>query len=141
MGGAVTIIPPGTRLPAGEPEIGRRRFPTREARDRAIVELAQIGISPAVIETRIAVSRGVIYAVIARARRDGAAIPYFSTSGAPRGASRARTIDVGTGLLVRLQAIAARRGTTAADLGRRLLERIVADDLVNAVLDDEGDDE
>ena len=118
----------------------RVRYATREARDRAIVQMAIAGVPPHGIERKIVVARHTIYMVLARARRDGAAVPFFSTAGEPRGKSLSglSRVMVRADIVARLGDAAQRRGVDVERLARRLIETVVEEDLVDAVLDDGG---
>lgn len=114
----------------------RRTFATIEQRDQAIVMLAAREIPPAIIEQQIRVSRETIYAVIAKARKNGAAIPYFKTSGAVHGRPQRRHISLTPATLAKLAAPAELRGITPAELAGRIVEEVVSSGMIDAVLDD-----
>jgi hypothetical protein len=128
--------------PAVPAELGRRRYLTREERDAAIVELGVRGVAPHMIERAIDASRGTIYRVLRDARAGGVAVPFFRTSGAPIGRPRvpARTVVVPRELLDELERPARRRGLSAVGLAREIIRAVVEDDMIDAVLDDAGDE-
>ena len=108
------------------------------ARNAEILRLAGELKAPAEIERILGnVSRGVIYLVIAEARRKGCSIPKFSTAGGRRGTRSDR-------LMLNLPAIigevlaphAERRKMTPGALAVKLLTLIADEDLVDAILDD-----
>lgn len=118
----------------------RRTFATIEARNRAIIALAQEGVTPTEIEERIDAGRGTIYVTISLARKSGVEIPYFSTRGRKRASAgdsidRYGKLNVRRELFEALAEAAKPRGMSASALASRLLEAIVDDNLYNAVLD------
>lgn len=119
----------------------RERFDSIQARNRRIVELAQSGLQPALIERKVEVSREVVYTVLRAARDAGARIPHFS-KGRPLATSEVTNsvvrFSLDRDLFDRLAPEAGKRGVNVLTLAQRLLEAIVADDLFSAVLDDEG---
>lgn len=128
--------------PAREVLPARLRFPTRAARDAAIVECAVRGMPPYKIEAAIEVTRSVIYTVTRTARLRGVAIPFFKTSGEPQNAYRAaaaRTVVVPAELLDRLEEPARRRGLSAVGLAREIIRSVVDEGMIDAVLDDGGE--
>lgn len=118
---------------------GRQRFASRAERDAAIVEMAKAGLAPVQIEEQILASRQVIYNALTAARRRGLLTVRFSTGG-----SQPRRIDTLHAVLIRgadfaaLAAPAAARRMTTPELARVLIETIVDENLVDAVLDDDG---
>ncbi|WP_010142195.1 helix-turn-helix domain-containing protein [Oceanicola sp. S124] len=100
----------------------------------SIISLAQARHQPARIADRLGLSRETVYNYISRARREGHHIPHF---GQRQTEPRVGRVVVSTKVLRRLQSEAGTRGITAGELATRLLEHVIQDDLVDAILDDE----
>lgn len=110
------------------------RGPTSSQR-AAIVELARRGHPPAEIQQQIAgVTRGQIYAVLKDARARGLALARFTSAGPrrPCGTVVARATPATRKALTE---VAKARGLAVRDFAGRLLDTIVADDLLGAILD------
>lgn len=113
---------------------------------QTVIDLARNGIEPRWILEQVAGEIDIlgIYDVLRRARREGVPIPPFRM-GRPREGSAGqplyldrRSISVPGDVYEGLAPHARRRGVTVHRLVRTLLTTLVADDLVNATLDDEG---
>ena len=104
-----------------------------------VIEMAIAGNPPAEIRRVTKYPKGYIYNTLSNARRRGEDIPRFANNGGP-GTDLCR-VSVPRVLLCRLEAPARKRGLNVRELAQQLLERIVVDDLFNAVLDDGGCDD
>lgn len=93
-------------------------YPTRTA---AVMALYEQGLRTSQVAERIGISDATVAALAHSARR----------------ASKAHRLSIPAGLYSRLQAAAHARGVRAEDLAHRLLSCALADDLVDAILDDD----
>lgn len=101
-----------------------------------IIAMAKQGIPPRDIAPKAQRTVDAIYNVISHARRTGHDIPPLPHSG-----RRPKLTNVAPSLEQKLRAFSEPRGITVKQLVTRLLEIIVADDLVDAILDDGGVDD
>lgn len=99
-----------------------------------VIELACAGIPPRRIAPQMGLSVHAVYQRLSEARRQGIEIPRFG--GRPGGYSRIVLDLASTDLKERLEAVAAERGDRPCDLVLCLLDAILTDNLVEAVLDD-----
>jgi hypothetical protein len=106
---------------------------------REIVELAKAGNPPRQIVVKLGhrFPAHDVTKVVMRARNGGEPIPLFRKVNGTR--SDARTIIFSTEVLVRLGPHARKRNTSVNALIRRLIDDILDDNLVDAVLDDGGE--
>lgn len=110
----------------------------RPDRDR-IIEMAKAGVQPREIAHDLGIEANAVSCILWYERQKGADIPRFR-SGPWIGQSRLVVNDPGGRLRRGLSDAAGMRGLTEPELARRLLCAAVRDDLVDAILDDGGDD-
>lgn len=103
--------------------------------DMAIISRAQQGIRPARIAEMLGLKPETVHTALSCARRRGVDVPRFNT-GRPTGRTQEARIAFPGRILTKLETAAQRRNLTTRELARLLLERVVLDDLVDAVLDD-----
>ncbi len=108
-------------MSAPKPTLG---YPTRTA---AVVALRASGMSLQAVAARIGIPVTTVSALECSARRHSAARQSPDTS---------RTVHFPLALLQRLAPAARKRGMTRETLAWIIVERVVEDDLVEAVLDD-----
>lgn len=115
-------------MPAAKPTLG---YPSRT---EAVLGLRREGLSAPQIADKIGIDVKAVAALEASAGRRG---------GVRRPADRGRVVLLPAETLRALGPAAAQRGITANCLARRIVKAVVADGLVDAVLDDVGgrDDE
>lgn len=108
-------------------------------RDKAI-ELAQRGMRPGTIAREFGVAPDVIYQLLSGARRAGVDIPRFAGGPFPDAKKNGNQLRVRIAPrhLPALDRAANDRGISRSQLVSRLLEVLVMDDLVDAILDDGG---
>ncbi|WP_296763052.1 hypothetical protein [Sediminimonas sp.] len=109
-------------------------------RDR-ILDLARQGHPPREISEMLGLGGKTVSDLLSRERRKGADIPFFKT-GPTAGRTRFVILDPPDGLRDALIPHAEARGITVSELAGALLQTAVAhDDLVDAILDDGGEDD
>ncbi|WP_375263230.1 hypothetical protein [Palleronia sp.] len=101
-------------------------YPSRTA---AVVAFRQTGIPTKDIAARVGVSEGTVAALEASARRQRPKRPAEANG---------KTVLFPNDILDRLRPHAERRGTTQNELARRIVETVIDENMVNAVLDDEA---
>jgi hypothetical protein len=99
-----------------------------------VVAMAARGDAPAAIAAAAGCSAQTVYHYAWAARRMGHQIPARLPSSARLGLPR-----LPRDIAAQLGRAAARRGVTAERLARDILEAVIADDLIDAVLDDGAD--
>lgn len=106
------------------------------------IEMAKRGVRPALIAEIIEVEPVVIHQLLKDARRAGEDIPRFAGGPVPgRGVPHQMRLRVDPACFDRLDRAAEARGITRPVLCARLIEVITAEDLIDSVLDDEGQDD
>jgi hypothetical protein len=138
MTASLPVLARPADVPALPDEVERRRFPSLEARNAAIVALALQGVPPRQIEQQIFASVGTIYVVLTAARKRGIAVPLFKKAAdpAPAGTPRLVQVDIPRRCVAALARHAEARGISPFALARRIVEVVADVDLVDAVLDD-----
>ncbi len=102
----------------------------------AILRLAQKRLPPKEIANRLGLERRQVAGSLARLRKNGEAIPEYS-----RKCSRKRCrVSVEPHVHDNLTSFADARGCEVSEIAALILDRVVLDDLVEAVLDDGGAD-
>lgn len=104
-----------------------------------VVDLAKAGHPPRDIAVIVGIKPSSAREFLKKARRGGEQIPYFKPPG--RVLRKARTLHVNEETVKRLYKHALSLGVSTSELAADLLEKIVADDLVDAILDTGGDDD
>lgn len=102
----------------------------------AILKLAQKRLPPKDIAERLGLGRRQVAGSLARLRKNGEAIPEYSRK---CGRKRCR-VPVEPHVHDNLASFADARGCEVSDIAVLILERVVLDGLVDAVLDDGGTD-
>lgn len=106
-------------------------------RYRQVVAMALQHTPPRVIADRLELDPEAVHYELRKARTNGVEIPPFRCGRSPR---EFRTLRLAPVCMRPLVAHAQARRMPTVKLAERLLERIAADDLVDAVLDDGGAD-
>jgi transposase len=102
-----------------------------------VIAAARSGLRPREIAEGYggAVSINTIYGWLSEARMAGADVPLFPAGRRP-GEGDHRLMPIARSLLPRLEAAAAARGIETRDLVERVLQAVLSDNLIDAVLDD-----
>lgn len=111
----------------------KKRGDHSPARQREVVAAFLSGERPQEIAERLGLSRNYVYQLLCVARRYDPSIPRAKT-GKPS-LQPPRSIHLPKWLAAELQAAAAARNMTVADLVRHCMEEIVESDILGAVLD------
>ncbi|TDE40953.1 hypothetical protein [Antarcticimicrobium sediminis] len=106
-------------------------------RHKQVIALAVEGVPPRLIAEQLSLDSEAVYYELRNARRRGTQIPRFRCGRRP---NEFRMLRLEPEAMRPLATHALARGMPTARLAERLLERIAADDLVDAVLDDGGAD-
>ncbi|WP_297773073.1 helix-turn-helix domain-containing protein [uncultured Roseovarius sp.] len=106
--------------------------------DADVIPLAREGVPASDIARRLGVTPNRIHAVLARLRRQGAEFPPVRL-GAPCRKQGARLTRLNSDLREGLEPHAIARGMSVKEMALRLLDIVIRDGLVDAILDDTGD--
>jgi len=109
-------------------------LPEIAERNRQIVAMAIDNVPPREIAPRFGVEVGVVHNVLSAARKSGVTVPLFAGTGGRSPGFRRVEVDGAT--LQALVDAARKRGTTTVSLARKIIETVVREGLVDAVLDD-----
>lgn len=109
-------------------------MPRPDGKTSIAVEMARQGVPPSTISEALGLTPAAVSQRLSEARRAGADVPSFSGR---RNSFTRIVIDIPDARVKRmLKQAAVKRGQRPCDLARRILETVLADGLISAVLDD-----
>lgn len=107
--------------------------------EKDVVRLAKAGMPPREIAERLRKNPNTVHSILWRKRREGMHIPKVTTTGRPSGERRVIKFDLGPADFEGLREESHKRGLTPKELAAQLTQVVIRENIVSAVLDDDGE--